>query len=185
MRSGAVRYVRRAGKTICRGVYTHKPAPRCPECRELSTPRAIFARWILRSQDALSESAARYGGHGGIVKHIRTVGMPHGEDVPRVRVCAGAPLGIPVRWTSIIRPWRRVRRAWRGRCIRGLHRRRRSPHRNPHELRRSGCLTRIRIKIVAAGRSIWSAAESVSENVSMLLGLIFLLTNRWCWAVVG
>src|ERR1019366_1241101 len=30
--------------------------------------------------------AAPYGGHGGIVEHIRTVGMPHGEDVPRVRV---------------------------------------------------------------------------------------------------
>src|ERR1019366_2877306 len=59
VRSGAVRYVRRAGKTICRGVYIHKPAPRCPGCRELSTRRAIFARWILRpSQDALSESAA-------------------------------------------------------------------------------------------------------------------------------
>jgi hypothetical protein len=59
VRSGAVRYVRRAGKTICRGVYIHKPAPRCPGCRELSTRRAIFARWILRlSQHALSESAA-------------------------------------------------------------------------------------------------------------------------------
>src|ERR1019366_3138753 len=58
VRSGAVRYVRRAGKTICRGVYIHKPAPRCPGCRGLSTRRAIFARWILPpSQDALSESA--------------------------------------------------------------------------------------------------------------------------------
>ena len=65
VRSGTVRYVGRAGKTICRGVYIHKPAPRCPGCRELSTRRVIFARWILRpsqdalsDQDALSESAA-------------------------------------------------------------------------------------------------------------------------------
>src|ERR1019366_8773377 len=59
VRSGAFRYVRRAGKTICRDVYIHKPAPRCPGCRGLSTRRAIFARWILPpSQDALSESAA-------------------------------------------------------------------------------------------------------------------------------
>src|ERR1039457_5841419 len=41
------------------GCIHHKPAPRCPGCRELSTRRVIFARWILRpSQDALSESAA-------------------------------------------------------------------------------------------------------------------------------